>query len=214
MTKPTIGIKICGLNNIETLRVACDAGADFVGFVFYPPSPRAVTPAQAANLTAHVPETVKTVGLFVNPTDEEIATTLLTARTDIIQLHGDEPPNRVATLRAHSGKPVIKALRIATRADLSTAALYAPVADYLLFDARVEGSPLPGGNAQSFDWSILTGFTCPTPWFLAGGLTPQNVAEAIKQTGTRLVDVSSGVEIRAGIKCPEKIRDFITAARG
>ncbi len=208
----TVAVKICGLNDAAGMAAAIAAGADFVGFVFFPPSPRAVTPAQAASLAR--PGPLK-VGLFVDPTDELLAATLATAPLDILQLHGEETPARCAAIRARFGRPVMKALGIAAPADLDRLADYAPVVDRFLLDAKAPpGAPLPGGNAAPFDWTLTAGRAIPRPWLLAGGLTPDNVAEAIAVSGAPGVDVSSGVEKARGAKDPARIAAFVRAARG
>lgn len=209
----TVRCKICGITDAAALDAAVRGGASFVGFVFFPPSPRAVTPETAAALTRRVPAAVSTVGLFVDPDDALIARATAAARLDIIQLHGDEPPARVAEIRTRTGRTVMKAIKVAEHADLALAEPYRDVADYLMFDARPpKDADRPGGNARAFEWSILTGFTWPKPWFLAGGLTPDNVATAVRITGARHVDTSSGVESAPGRKDPARIRAFLEAA--
>lgn len=205
-------VKICGINDPAAMRAAAEAGADLVGFVFFPASPRAVTPAQAAALTVPGPGRV---GLFVDPTDAEIAAALAALPLDLIQLHGEETPARCAELRARFGRPVMKALGIAAPADLDRLAAYAPVVDRLLLDAKAPpGAPLPGGNAAPFDWSLTAGRAIPLPWLLAGGLTAENVGDAIAVSGAPGVDVSSGVERARGAKDPARIAAFVAAARG
>lgn len=209
----TVRCKICGITDAASLDAAVSGGASFVGFVFFPPSPRAVTPEMAAALTRRVPAEVSTVGLFVDPDDALIARATSAARLDIIQLHGDEPPARAAEIRTRTGRPVMKAVKVAEHADLALADPYRDVADYLMFDARPpKDADRPGGNARAFEWSILTGFIWPKPWFLAGGLTPDNVASAVRITGARHVDTSSGVESSPGRKDPARIRAFLEAA--
>lgn len=208
-------VKICGLRESAHVAAAIDAGASCLGFVFFPKSPRAVTPDQARALCADVPAGVMRVGLFVNPTDEDLTTTLATAPLDLIQLHGDEAPARVSEVKALTGLPVMKAVGVASPADLDALWDYGLVADMLLVDAKApKGSSLPGGNGLAFDWRLLVGRKWLRPWLLAGGLTPENVAEAIRLTGAPGVDVSSGVETRPGEKDPDLIRAFIDAARG
>jgi phosphoribosylanthranilate isomerase len=208
----TIAVKICGINDAAAMRAAVAAGADFVGFVFFPPSPRAVSPAQAAALA--MPGPVK-VGLFVDAEDALIAATLETVPLDMLQLHGGESPARCAAIRARFGLPVMKALGIAAPADLDRLADYAPAVDRFLLDAKAPpGAPLPGGNAAPFDWSLTAGRAIPRPWLLAGGLTPGNVAEAIAVSGAQGVDVSSGVERARGVKDPARIAAFVRAAQG
>ena len=207
-------VKICGIKDADSLRAAAEAGADLVGFVFFPASPRAVTPAEAAALSATVTGGPLRVGLFVDPTDEGLAATLAAIPLDILQLHGEETPERCAAIRARFGRPVMKALGIASPADLDALEAYAPSVDRFLLDAKAPpGAPLPGGNAAPFDWTLTAGRAIPRPWLLAGGLTPDNVAEAIRVSGAPGVDVSSGVEKARGVKDPARIAAFVRAAR-
>jgi phosphoribosylanthranilate isomerase len=207
-------VKICGLNDAAGYDAAVSAGADFVGFVFYPPSPRAVSPAQAAALAARAQGGPRRVGLLVDATDAEITAILAAVPLDILQLHGEETPARAAELRQRFGLPVMKALGIAVSADLAQLDAYAPVVDMFLLDAKPPpGASLPGGNAASFDWTLLAGRMIPRPWLLAGGLTPDNLGQAIALSGAPGVDVSSGVERARGVKDPARIRAFIQAAR-
>ncbi|MDO5646511.1 phosphoribosylanthranilate isomerase [Paracoccus sp. (in: a-proteobacteria)] len=207
--------KICGLTRADHIRAAADAGARFVGLVFFPKSPRAVTVEQAAALSVDVPFGVARVGLFVNPDDAELETTLAQVPLDIIQLHGAESPARVAEVKSRTGLPVMKAIGIRDPADLPQLTDYGVVADLLLVDAKPpKNADLPGGNGLAFDWRLLTGRRWLRPWMLAGGLTPDNVAEAIRLTGAPMVDVSSGVETAPGVKDPALIRAFVNAAGG
>jgi phosphoribosylanthranilate isomerase len=204
-------VKICGINDAAAMEAAAEAGADLVGFVFFPPSPRAVVPAQAAAIARPGPAKV---GLFVDPTDDDIAAVLAALPLDLIQLHGEETPERCAAVKARFGVPVMKALGIARREDLGALAEYAPAVDRFLLDAKAPpGAPLPGGNAAPFDWTLTAGVAVPRPWLLAGGLTPGNVAEAIAVSGAPGVDVSSGVEKARGQKEPARIAAFVAAAR-
>ena len=212
-----VQVKICGINTAEALGAAVDSGAAFVGFVFYPPSPRAVTPAQARDLAVLVPASVRKVGLFVDPDDATLERTLAVVTLDLLQLHGSETPERVAQIRARFGKPVMKAIKVAGAADLDQVAAFEPVVDWLLFDGvppKDKKNALPGGNAAQFDWTLLTGKRFARPWMLSGGLDPGNIAEAIRVSGAACVDVSSGVEHRPGLKDPSRITAFIRAARG
>jgi phosphoribosylanthranilate isomerase len=210
-----VEVKICGVNSAEALGWAAAAGADFVGFVFFPPSPRAVTPAQAGAISASLEGGPQRVGLFVDPDDAELTATLAAVPLDVIQLHGEETPERVAAVRKHFGVPVMKALGIATEADLAAIAAYAKVADRLLLDAKPPpGAALPGGNAAPFEWRLARRASIPVPWLLAGGLTPANVGEAIAASGAPGVDVSSGVERARGMKDEALIQAFVRAARG
>jgi phosphoribosylanthranilate isomerase len=207
-------VKICGVNDAAGFDAAVAAGADMLGFVFYPPSPRAVAPAVAAGLSARAKGGPLRVGLFVDPEDALIATVLAALPLGLIQLHGAEDPVRCAAIRARFGLPVMKALGIAGPADLDALAAFAPVVDRFLLDAKPPpGAALPGGNAAAFDWRLTAGRTIPRPWLLAGGLTPGTVAEAIRQSGAPGVDVSSGVERARGVKDPARIAAFVAAAR-
>ncbi len=213
----SIEVKICGVNTPEALRATVAAGAEYVGLNFYPPSPRSVTPDRAAALSAAAPPGLCKVGLFVDVEDETIAETLAAVGLDMLQLHGGESPARVAQIRARFGLPVMKTVKIAGPEDVAPAEAYFRVADRLLFDAKPPKEmteALPGGNALAFDWQLLAGKTWPLPWMLAGGLDPENVAEAARISGARAVDVVSGVEDRPGLKNPDKIRAFLAAAKG
>lgn len=206
-------VKICGLTEPDDIRAATDAGARYVGFVFFPKSPRNIDPARAAALAADVPVGVARVGLFVDPSDADLARVLDVVALDMIQLHGAETPARVTEVKALTGLPVMKAVGISGPEDLDRLWDYGLVADQLLVDAKPpKGSVLPGGNGLAFDWRLLVGRKFLRPWILAGGLTPDNVAEAIRLTGAQAVDVSSGVESAPGRKDPQLIRDFLAAA--
>jgi phosphoribosylanthranilate isomerase len=191
---------------------AIAGGASHLGFVFYPPSPRAVEPAIAAALGANVPAGIVKVGLFVDASDDDIAQTLAEVPLDMLQLHGDETPRRVKDVRRRFARPVMKALRVASAADIAAADEYLPAVDWLLFDAKpppeLKGA-LPGGNAISFDWPLIAGRSWSRPWMLSGGLNAGNVAGAVATTGATTVDVSSGVEDSPGRKSPEKIAAFL-----
>lgn len=211
----SVEVKICGVNTPQALAWAAEAGADFVGFVFFPASPRAVTPEQAGAISASLQGGPRRVGLFVDPADALLEAALAAVPFDVIQLHGEETPARVAEIRGRFGVPVMKAIGIATEADLTQIAAYAPVADRLLLDAKPPpDAMLPGGNAAPFEWRLARLACIPKPWLLAGGLTPANVAEAIAASGAPGVDVSSGVERARGVKDAALIRDFVGAARG
>lgn len=202
-------VKICGPKDIETLRTALDAGANFIGLVFHPASPRNLDVSTAWNLAREVPPDVKVVGLFVNPTDRELTKILSQVRIDMIQLHGDEDPMRVLEIRAGYKIPVMKAIRVGTADDLRDVAKFEKIADWLLFDTKTADAQ--GGTGQSFDWNILKGRGFAKPWMLAGGLNAGNVTEALKIVKPDAVDVSSGVESAPGVKDPAKIRAFINA---
>lgn len=206
-------VKICGLREAAHVTAAVEAGARYLGFVFFAKSPRAVLPAQAALLGRDVPPGVARVGLFVDPDDALLDEVLGVAPLDMIQLHGAETPQRVGQVRSRFGLPVMKALGIAEPADLGAIWSYGTVADMLLIDARPpRDAVLPGGNGLAFDWRLLVGRRWPRPWLLAGGLTPDNVAGAIALTGAPGVDVSSGVETAPGVKDEALIRDFVAQA--
>lgn len=207
-------IKICGLTTPATLDAALAAGADFVGLVFFARSPRNVAAGQAAALAARAAGRAQSVGLFVDPEPAFLATILAQVPLDVIQLHGGESPERVAQVRAQTGRAVWKAIGVRRRADLDGAHAFAGVADRVLYDAKPpEGADLPGGTGLRIDWRLLQGHVHRLPWMLAGGLNPANVAEAIAITGADAVDVSSGVESAPGQKDPDRIAAFCTAAR-
>ena len=208
--------KICGLKTPDAVAAAVAGGASLVGFVFYPPSPRHLDPVAAAALAKFVPANVRKVGMLVDDSDARIAEILAACDLDVLQLHGKETPARAAEIRARFGKPVIKAIAISAAGDFARVPSYAPAVDYLMFDAKPPKSmvgALPGGNAISFDWTLLAGRRFEKPWFLAGGLTPDNVAEAARISGAPMVDVSSGVEDRPGQKDVSKIKAFLDATR-
>ncbi len=209
-----IRVKICGLTRSEDVRAAVGAGAAYVGFVFYEKSPRNLSHAQAAALAAEVPPGLCKVALVVDPEDDALDALLAAVPIDMLQLHGRESPERVASLRAAFGLPVMKAVGVAGEADLAALDEHARAADQLLVDAKPpEGATRPGGNAVAFDWRLIAGRRWTVPWMLAGGLTPDNVAEAIRLTGARQVDVSSGVESAPGVKDRGLIEAFCRAAR-
>ncbi|MDD2868240.1 phosphoribosylanthranilate isomerase [Neomegalonema sp.] len=206
-------VKICGIRSRADLAVAAEAGARYAGFVFFPPSPRALTPQTAAALAREAPEGLCKVGLFVNPADEDLDAVLELAALDMIQIHKVEDPARLAALRRRAGLPLIAAAPLGAEEDFLLALRLSRAADMILFDARpAPDAALPGGNGLAFDWSLLAGRRWPGPWMLAGGLTPENVAEAVARTGAARVDVSSGVESAPGVKDAAKIRAFARAA--
>ena len=190
------------------------AQADYVGFVFYPPSPRNLTLAEAAELGAQAAGHTLRVGLFVDADDAMLGDAVAAAQLDVLQLHGDESPARVAQLKARFGLPVWKALPIAARDDVLRADAYTSAADLILFDAKTPKGTLPGGMGVAFDWNLVAGWKGACAWGLAGGLFAENVAEAIRLTGAPLVDTSSGVESAPGVKDAAKIAAFCAAARG
>ncbi|MHC8491108.1 phosphoribosylanthranilate isomerase [Thalassospira sp. SM2505] len=209
-------VKICGINSEDALIAAMSAGADALGYVFFPPSPRHISLNGAKTLTKRVPNSILKVGLFVEAGDEALETAIAAGNLDVIQLHGKESPERVAEVRERFGLKVMKAISVSTADDIEAAkAHYDGIADFLLFDAKPpKDSILPGGNAVSFDWTLLTGQNFKSDWMLAGGLDPDNVAEAVRISGAPWVDVSSGVEKAKGVKDARKIADFVRAAKG
>jgi phosphoribosylanthranilate isomerase len=210
----SVKVKICGLKTEAALDAALDGGADYVGLVFFPPSPRNVTPEVAAALAARARGRAQIVALAVDPNDALLDTIVASAAPDLIQLHGRETPERAAEVRARWGRPVMKAVPVETAADVQAAARYRAAADLILFDARAPAdSSRPGGNGAPFDWRSLSGLADELPFVLSGGLTPDNVADAIRITGAAVVDVSSGVESRPGEKDPELIRRFLQGAK-
>lgn len=209
-----LAIKICGLKTPEALDVALESGADMVGFVFFGPSPRNLAVSASRALGVQAQGRAAKVALTVNANDETLHDIVAALKPDMLQLHGNEPPERVAVVRSRFGLPVMKALPIAIRADLSPIREYANVADCLLFDARPSANDTrPGGLGKVFDWTLLAGLNATVPFMLSGGLDAGNVAEAIRITRAPGVDVSSGVERAPGEKDPDKIRAFIRAAR-
>ena len=205
-------VKICGLRDVTSLEAAVDAGASYVGLVFFPKSPRNVSIAQAALIAQAAPVGVAKVALVVDADDALLDAIVADVPLDILQLHGKETPARVAEVRARYGLPVMKAVGVADETDLPRLDLYAKVADQILVDAKPpKMADLPGGNGLSFDWRLIAGRRWPVPWMLAGGLTPDNVAEAITLTGATQLDVSSGVESAPGVKDPARIRAFCEA---
>lgn len=211
----TVQVKICGLSTAETMEAALDAGADLVGLVFFPKSPRNVSLEQAKALAGQARGRAKIVVLTVDADDALLSAIAREVKPDLIQAHGAETPERVAAITALTSLPVIKAIRVRDAADIASAAAFSGAASLILYDAKAPetlGNALPGGNGHAFDWGLLEGARRPA-FMLAGGLTPQNVAEAICVTGAPVVDVSSGVESAAGIKDAELIRKFIEAAK-
>ncbi len=209
-----LSIKICGLKTPEALDVALESGADLVGFVFFAPSPRNLGLEPARALGARVQGRAGKVALTVDANDETLLDIVAALRPDMLQLHGTESPERVVAVRTRFGLPVMKALPIAVRGDLSPIRLYANVADRLIFDARApQDATRPGGLGKPFDWTLLKSIDPGIPFMLSGGLDADNVAEAIAITQAPGVDVSSGVERSPGVKDPDKIRAFIRAAR-
>jgi phosphoribosylanthranilate isomerase len=213
MTTPA-RVKICGLRDVAAMQAAVDAGASYVGLVFFPKSPRNVSISQAAEVAKAVPVGVAKVALVVDADDALLDAITDAVPLDILQLHGKETPARVAAIRNRYGLPVMKAVGVADESDLAALDAYAQVADQLLVDAKPpKNADLPGGNGLAFDWRLIAGRRWPVPWMLAGGLTPDNVAEAIALTGAAQVDVSSGVEASPGVKDPALMSAFCEAVR-
>jgi phosphoribosylanthranilate isomerase len=211
----SVAAKICGLSTAEGVVAAARHGARFIGFVFYPPSRRHVTPELAAALCALAPAGITRVGLFVDADDDTLAAALARAPLDLLQFHGEESPERVIQVKRRFGKPVMKAISMAAETDLAVATRYVGVADRLLFDAKPpKDATVPGGNGLIFDWELLGGRRWPIPWMLSGGLTADNLGEAVRITHATAVDVSSGVEREPGVKDTDKIAAFLARARG
>ena len=209
-----IEVKICGINDLAAMDAALAAGADYVGLVFFPPSPRAVTMAAAAKLASHARNRVQITALVVDADDRLLAEIIEHAKPDLLQLHGSESVERVADIRARYHRPVMKAIPVAGADDLKHVHHYEVVADRILFDARPpKNADRPGGHGRAFDWKLLERFTCALPTMLSGGLTPENVAEAIHIVWPDAVDVSSGVERAPGVKDADEIAWFVKNAR-
>jgi phosphoribosylanthranilate isomerase len=209
-----VSVKICGLNSREAAEAALAAGADFGGLVFFPASPRHVGLDQARDLAATLRGRVRVVTLMVDPSDAVVQEVVAAVAPDLIQLHGNETPARVAEIANRAKLPIIKALAVAEGPDLARVNAYQEVADYFLFDAKADPSASrPGGLGAAFDWQLLAGVSLKRPFGLAGGLTPENIARAIRIAGPYFVDASSGVEDAPGKKSPEKIAAFVRAAR-
>lgn len=214
MTASDIRVKICGLTDPADIPAAILAGAAYLGFVFFPKSPRHLDLESASAMATSVPEGIAKVALTVDADNATLDALTEAVPLDFLQLHGAESPARVAEVKARYGLPVMKAVGISGPEDLPQIDFYAKVADQILVDAKPpKGADRPGGNALAFDWSLIAGRRWPVPWMLAGGLTPDNVADAIRLTGARQVDVSSGVESAPGVKDADLIRAFIAAAR-
>ena len=206
-------IKLCGIATPDALEAAIAARADYAGFNFFPPSPRFVSARDAAALAERAGSRIVKVGVFVEPDDAMLAEVVQAAKLDAIQLHGSETPGRAAQIRARYGLPLWKVLSVAGQGDVERADAYREAADFILFDAKTPKGALPGGMGLAFDWGLLAAYRGPLPWGLAGGLTPENVVEAIRSTGAPLVDTSSGVESAPGVKDMDKIAAFCKAVR-
>ena len=212
--KVSVKVKICGVRTPAIVDIAADAGADYVGLVFYAKSPRNVTLAEAALLTKAAAGRIATVAVLVDPDDDLIADVMAIASPALLQLHGREAPERLAAIKARFGVPLIKAIPVATADDIAAAHRYWDMADIMLFDAKPDpAAALPGGTGRAFDWRALAGLEPQRPFALSGGLTPENVGEAIRLTGAVMVDVSSGVERKAGEKDARLVQSFTRAAK-
>ena len=210
----TLKAKICGVSTPEAVRAALDGGAGWLGFVFFPKSPRNLGLELAARLAEPVRGRAKVTALLVDPTDAQVDEVTRGLRPDLIQLHGRESPARTREIAARAACGIIKALPVAEASDLDAAAAYEGLVEHLMFDARPpKDAVLPGGAGRAFDWSLMAGRRFGRPWFLAGGLDPWNVAEAARVSGAPLVDVSSGVERGPGLKDPALITAFLDAVR-
>ena len=212
----SVAAKICGLTSIEAVQAAAAGGARFAGFIFDPPSPRSLGIAQAAALVAGVPPGIARIGVFVDPDDRLIENVLAKMPLDMVQLHGGETPERAAAIKRRFGIKAMKAIKVASALDLQTAKEFLGSVDWLMFDAKPPkdmAGALPGGNALAFDWELLRQKNWPLPWMLSGGLTVENLAEAVRISRAEAVDVSSGVERKPGEKDPAKIRAFLARAQ-
>jgi phosphoribosylanthranilate isomerase len=210
----SVAVKVCGLTDASTLATAIGGGAAFVGFVFFPASPRVLTPSRAASLAAAVPPAAKRIGVVVDADDATLEAILAAVELDMLQCHGSETPARVAEIRERFRRPVIKAIAVADDEDVLSAGDYQEAADMLLFDGRPPpAASRPGGNASTFEWSLLRARQWRLPWILAGGLNIDNLASAVAQSGARIIDVSSGLELTPGRKDPARITAFLELAR-
>ena len=209
-------VKICGISTTPALEAAIASGADFIGLVFYEPSPRNVSIDKAVELASQARGNTKIVALTVDPDDELLDEITASVQPNYIQLHGSETPQRTAAIARKTGLPIIKAIKIRERKDVSQAAAYTNIADIILFDAKAPETAtnaLPGGNGLMFDWSLLSSTNLPKGYMLSGGLSPRNIADAVTQTDAAIFDVSSGVETSPGEKDIDAIKNFIVAMR-
>jgi phosphoribosylanthranilate isomerase len=209
-----VKVKICGVRTREIVDTAVDAGADYVGLVFFPKSPRHIAPEAARVIAEHASGRIETVAVLVDPDDALVDEILTAVRPNVLQFHGSEPPERVAAIKSRSGLRVIKAIGVASADDVGKASAYRGIADMILFDAKAPaGSDLPGGHGLAFDWRAVAGPSVERPFALSGGLDPGNVWQALVATGADMVDVSSGVERAPGEKDPDLVRRFVQAAK-
>ena len=213
----TVSAKICGISTLETAEAVIGGGAAYIGFIHFARSPRHLNLNAMAELMQAIRNggrTLPLVSVVVDPDDETLAVLRDTVRPDLIQLHGKETPERTAAIKTATGIGLIKALSVSEAADIAAATAYEPHVDYLMFDARTpKDAAMPGGLGIRFDWTLMTGYRGHTPWFLAGGITADNVAEAVALSGARLVDISSGVESAPGVKDPGLISSFLQAVK-
>ena len=208
-----IRVKICGITSAKDAAAAAAAGAGYIGLNFFPPAARSISFERAPEILAAIPEGVCRVALMVDP-DNALIARVKDPGYDLLQLHGQETPERVAEIKARTGLPIMKVIGVREPIDLAAIDGYVNVADQLLIDAKApKGAKIPGGHGVPFDWSILAGRSWDIPWMLAGGLTPDNVAEAITRTGATQVDVASGVETSPGVKDPAKMKAFVDGAK-
>lgn len=210
-----ISVKICGLSTPDSVDAAVAGGAQYVGFVFYPPSPRAVSVSQAKDLSLRLPDSISPVGVMVDPGDDEIDAIRAAVPNIMLQLHGKESPERVRQIRNRFGEGIIKAIAVETAEDVNGAAVYEDAADFLMFDTKAPKTApgaLPGGNGLSFDWKLMAHRAVQKPWFLSGGLSPDNLREAVRSSHAMAVDVSSGVEDKPGVKNLGLIHSFLETA--
>jgi phosphoribosylanthranilate isomerase len=215
LTSIVMRVKICGITTSDSLKAAIDAGAAYIGFNFFGKSPRYLDVFAVQALAQEVPPGVCKVGLWVNPTNAELNAMLAVVPLDMIQLHGSESVERVTQIKEKYGLPVMKVIGVSGPDDIAQISGYEHVADQILLDAKApKDAILPGGNGLAFDWRLIAGRRFAVPWMLAGGLVPENVAEAVRLTGAQQVDVSSGVEASVGVKDNQLISDFIRAANG
>ncbi|MBA8877811.1 phosphoribosylanthranilate isomerase [Phyllobacterium myrsinacearum] len=209
-----LDVKICGLKTDEAVAAALDEDASHIGFIFFPKSPRNIDPAMAGRLRQAAKGRAKAVAVTVNADDAALDAIVAAMQPDMLQLHGDESPERVAGIKQRYGLPVLKALSVRERRDLDAIAAYIGIADQFLFDAKPpKGSDLPGGNGIAFDWTILSGLDASIDYMLSGGLNVGNIAEALKATNARGIDISSGVESAPGVKDVSLIREFFRVVR-
>lgn len=209
-TSSNIQTKICGLTTEDAVAAVAGQHANYAGFVFFPPSPRHIEPARAKALASRLPQHIQTVAVVVDPSDEQLDSILKEFRPHYWQLHGKETPARVAEIAQRTGIPVIKAISVRSGDDIAKAGQYTASAAMLMFDAKVDDR-LPGGNGMAFDWMLLKNKEFALPWFLSGGLNSQNIGEALAMSGARMVDVSSSLENRPGVKDPALIKEFMDA---